>query len=78
VPGAEPVGTLECPEGYILDPGLNLCVPATMTQAGTKLAGKMERCVLSVKENLKKQGKKLNKEDLKSVAIAICRNRLKQ
>ncbi len=71
------MGTLECPEGFVLDPGMGLCVPATMTQAGTKLAGKMERCVVSVKANLKKQGKKLGKSDLKSVAIAICRNRLK-
>ncbi len=72
------MGTLECPEGFILDIGLKLCVPENMTQADAlKPSGKMERCITSVKQNLKKR-KNLKSEDLKSVAVAICRNRLKQ
>jgi len=83
VEGAEPVGTLECPDGFILDPGLNMCVPERTTQADYDEAGplksnpKMERCITSVKQNLKKR-KNLKSADLKSVAIAICRSRLKQ
>lgn len=81
--GTEPTGTLECPEGFVLDPGLNMCVPENMTQADLEYAapfkpsGKMERCITSVKINLRKR-KNMKSEDLKSVAIAICRNRLKQ
>lgn len=60
-----------------------MCVPENMTQAETenaapfKPSGKMERCITSVKSNLRKR-KNMKSEDLKSVAIAICRNRLKQ
>ena len=67
-----------------MDPGLNMCVPENMTQAESteeaapfKPNAKMERCIKSVKANLRKR-EKMDSKTIVSVAIAICRTRLKQ
>lgn len=78
--GEEPQGTLECPEGFVLDDVLKLCVPENpISQAQVlKITDKMERCILSVKQNLVKKNPKMGSKVIKSTAIAICRSRLKQ
>ena len=84
VEGAQPRGTLECPQDFILDETLNMCVPETpSTQAGVetsapfKPSAKMERCIRDVKANLSKRNPKFKDQNIKSAAIAICRSRLK-
>ncbi len=83
--GADPVGTLECPDGYVLDEELNMCRPAgALDQASDENAApfkstdKMERCIQNVKAGLRKGNKTFKDQSIKSAAIAICRSRLKQ
>jgi len=85
VKGADPVGTLECPDGFVLDENLNMCVPARpIDQAADENAApfkstdKMERCIQDVKSRLRKSKKTFKDQSIKSAAIAICRSRLKQ
>lgn len=82
---AEPVGTLECPEGFVLDLSLNMCRPESPvsqakdeTAAPFKPTDKMERCIQNVKVQLRKSNKNFKDQSIKSAAIAICRSRLKQ
>ena len=83
---ADPVGTLECPDGFVLDENLNMCVPAgPLDQAKAPEAAapfkpnaKIERCISNVKAQLRKTRKGMDAKALKSTAIAICRSRLKQ
>lgn len=79
------MGTLECPDGYVLDEELNMCVPegpmvqaSDETAAPLKLTKKMERCIRDVKANLIKKNSNFKNQSIKSSAIAICRSRLKQ
>ena len=77
--GEDPVGTLECPPGFVLDEKLGMCVsenPTTQAQMNFQPSDKMERCIQSVKATMRKSRKKMNDKDLKSAAIAICRSRL--
>lgn len=82
--GADPVGTLECPDGYVLDESLGMCVPeGALVQAGESAApfkpsGKMERCIQDVKTRLRKSNKTFKDQSIKSAAIAICRSKLKK
>ena len=83
--GADPVGTLECPDGFVLDEKLNMCVPESpISQASQedaapfKSTDKMERCIRNVKASLRKRNSSFQGQSIKSVAIAICRSRLKQ
>lgn len=83
--GAEPQGTLECPQDYILDEKLNMCVPENpATQASLESAApfkpnaKIERCIQNVKQQLLKKQSGMDAKVVKSTAIAICRARLKQ
>ena len=85
VKGADPVGTLECPDGWVLDDALNMCVPASAldqasdeSAAPFKATDKMERCIQNVKSRLRKNSKTFKDQSIKSAAIAICRSRLKQ
>jgi hypothetical protein len=81
------MGTLECPEGYVLDEELNMCVPENPLQADVselesgapfKPNAKMERCITDVKTRLRKKNSTFKDQSIKSAAIAICRSRLKQ
>jgi len=80
-----PIGTLECPPGYVLNESTNLCHPEdSFTQASIESAapfkpdGKMERCIVSVKGQLRKNRSGMDSQSMKSAAIAICRSRLKR
>lgn len=80
-----PIGTLECPPGYILNESTNLCHPEdSFTQASVETAApfkpnaRMERCIQNVKGQLRKNRKGMDSKTMKSTAIAICRSKLKQ
>jgi len=74
-----PAGTLECVPGFVLDEKMGDCVPESPTsQAVFKPTGKMERCIMKVKDSLVKRNPRIDKQALKSSAIAICRSKLKQ
>jgi hypothetical protein len=79
-----PIGTLECPPGYVLNEA-GLCTPEdSFTQASLESAapfkpeGKMERCIKSVKGQLQKKHGGMASQAIKSSAIAICRARSKK
>jgi hypothetical protein len=85
VRGAKPRGTLECPPGFKLDEKQDFCVPESpLSQAvdesgqALRLTKKMERCITTVKESLRRKNPKAKEQDIKSSAIAICRSSLKQ
>jgi hypothetical protein len=80
-----PIGTLECPPGYILNESTKLCHPEdSFTQASVESAapfkpdGKMERCIMNVKTQLRKNRSGMDSKSMKSTAIAICRSKLKR
>lgn len=80
-----PIGTLECPPGFKLNKDTGLCEPEdAMSQASEEIAAplrldaKMERCIISVKQSLRKTKSGMDSKALKSTAIAICRARLKR
>jgi len=80
-----PIGTLECPPGYVLNEATGLCNPEdSFTQASVESAApfksdaKMERCITSVKTQLRKTRSGMDPQAMKSTAIAICRSRLKK
>ena len=80
------MGTLECPPGFRLNELEGFCVPEdSLSQASDeeqaqalRVTKKMEHCILSVKENLRRKAPKASSQAIKSSAIAICRSRLKQ
>lgn len=72
-----PRGTLECPPGFVIDENKGLCVPeGPLSQAQYKPDAKAERCIMDVKDRLRKKNPKMEDQKIKSAAIAICRSRL--
>jgi len=80
-----PIGTLDCPPGYVLNESTGLCNPEdSFTQASVESAApfrpdaKMERCIQNVKGQLRKTRSGMDSQAIKSSAIAICRSKLKK
>ena len=71
--------------GFKLNKSTGLCDPEdALSQASEekaapfKMDAKMERCIASVKQSLRKTQSGMDSKSVKSTAIAICRSKLKK